>query len=146
MSQFKEEGTVKLPIIRRWFIGGILFWVPLLVCIWVIKSIVQFLDESILLLPVAYQPKQLFGFDIPGIGVVLTIFVLMVTGFVISNFIGNYFLNIWERILNKIPLVRPIYTSVKQIIETFTSPSGTAFKKVLLIEFPRAGDGSGFRG
>lgn len=125
--------------IRRYIISGLLVWIPIITTIVVIKFIVDLLSKSLLLLPTRFQPDVLFGFHVPGIGVILTLLVIIVTGIFAANFIGQKLVYFWERILARIPIVRPIYTGVKQVTETLFKPGGQSFRKVLLVEFPREG-------
>jgi uncharacterized membrane protein len=124
---------------KRYLIAGLLVWVPLGVTAMVIKLLVGMMDQTLLWLPQKYQPDVLLGFHIPGLGVVLTAIVVLVTGMVVANLFGRKLVQLWENMLNRIPLVRTIYTGVKQIMETVFSSQGQSFRKVLLIEYPRKG-------
>jgi uncharacterized membrane protein len=97
------------------------------------------MDRTLLLLPAEYQPETLIGFSIPGLGVVLSIAVVLATGMIAANLFGRQLVAAWESLLNRIPLVRSIYTGVKQVIETLFSTSGDSFRNVLLIQYPRMG-------
>jgi len=123
---------------KRYLIAGLLVWVPLGVTAMVINFGVGLMDKTLLWLPEAYRPDTLLGFHVPGIGVLLSVIIVMVTGVVVANLFGRKLVKIWEQMLARIPLVRTIYASVKQILETVFS-SGQAFRKVLLIEYPRKG-------
>lgn len=125
--------------IRQYFIGGLLIWLPIMATYIVIRFIVQLMDSSINLLPKGLQPKYLFGFSVPGIGLILTLFVLLLTGMFVANFVGGKIVRFWEGMLARIPLVRSIYGAVKQVTEALLHPSGKSFRKVLMIEFPRKG-------
>lgn len=125
--------------IRRYLISGLLVWVPIIITIVVIKFIVDLLGSSLLLLPKQYQPDAILGFHIPGIGVILTLLVIFLTGLFVANLIGMRLIHFWEKLLIRIPLVRPIYTGVKQVTETILKPSGQSFRKVVLVEYPREG-------
>ena len=124
---------------RKYIIAGLLVWVPLGVTVLVIKLLVDLMDRLQVLLPPGWRPEALFGFSIPGFGVVVALLVVLLTGMVVANFIGRRLVAVWETLLAQIPLVRTIYTGVKQIVEGITSSQGTAFRKVLLIEYPRKG-------
>lgn len=124
---------------RRYIVAGLLVWVPLGVTLLVVRLLVNWLDNSLLLIPEAYQPSNLLGFDIPGLGVVLSILIVFVTGIVAANFFGRSMVSVWEYLLSKIPLVRSVYSGAKQLAETMFSDSGQSFRQVLLIEFPRRG-------
>jgi uncharacterized membrane protein len=123
---------------KRYLIAGLLVWVPLGVTVMVIKLLVGAMDQTLQWLPHKYQPDVLIGFHIPGIGVVLAVVIVMATGIIVANLFGRKLVSLWESVLAKIPLVRTIYISVKQVLETIFS-SGQAFRKVLLIEYPRKG-------
>lgn len=97
------------------------------------------MDRTLSLLPTEYQPEQLFGFNIPGIGFIITLIILFVTGLLVTNFLGHKIIKIWENTLGRIPLVRTIYSAVKQVVHALVQPSGQSFRKVLLVEYPRHG-------
>jgi uncharacterized membrane protein len=97
------------------------------------------MDQSIMLLPESWQSKALFGFYLPGMGAVLTLVVVFVTGVLTTNFIGQRLIRWWEALLHRIPVVRSVYQSVKQISDTLFSPSGQAFRQAVLVQYPRAG-------
>jgi uncharacterized membrane protein len=124
---------------RRYLITGLLVWLPLGVTLLVLKLLVDTMDETLMVLPEAYRPDNLLGFHIPGLGVLLSVAVVLVTGVIMANFFGQQVLAVWEAMLNRIPLVRSIYASVKQLSETLLSSGGQSFRKVLLIEYPRKG-------
>lgn len=125
--------------LRRYLIAGLLIWVPLGVTLLVVKLLVDLMDTSLLLLPAAYRPDELLGFHIPGLGLVLTFIVVLVTGMVVANIFGRRLVQAWEALLARIPLVRAIYTSTKQVVETLFKSGAKSFRKVLLIQYPRAG-------
>lgn len=124
---------------RRYVIAGLLIWVPLGITLLVIKLLVDVVDQILLLLPPGWRPQALLGFDIPGLGVVLMTLVVLTTGFVVANLAGRKLVGLWESLLARIPLVRSIYSAVKQVAEALLSSGGSAFRKVLLIEYPRKG-------
>lgn len=124
---------------KKYFITGLLVWVPLAITVWVLQLIIGTLDQSLLLLPPAWQPKQLFGFRIWGIGAALTLVVVLLTGMIASNFFGARLLRLWESVLNRIPVVKSIYSSVKQVSDTLLGPGGQAFRQALLVQYPRPG-------
>ena len=124
-------------MIRRWFVAGLLVWLPLVVTLWVLRLLVGFLDRSLLLLPEAWRPEALFGFHIPGLGIILSVLLVLVTGFFAANFFGRRLVALGEALLDRIPLLRTIYSGVKQLTETVLSDSKTSFRKVLLVEYPR---------
>ncbi len=121
---------------KKYFITGLLIWIPLAITVWVLTLIVQTMDQSLLLLPQAIRPERLLGIYIPGIGALLTILVVLLTGLVAANIVGQRLVRFWEALLARIPVVKSIYYSVKQISDTLFSGSGEAFRKVLLVRYP----------
>lgn len=128
-----------MPTLRKYFIAGLLVWIPLGVTVLVIKLLVDIMDRTLLFLPPQWRPDALIGFHIPGLGVVLSVAIVVGTGVVVANLLGRRLVAIWESILSRIPLVRTIYNGVKQMVETIFSTGGQSFRKVLLIEYPRRG-------
>ena len=124
---------------KRYLIAGLLVWVPLGITIWVMHWLVTTLDQTLLLVPESYRPEALVGFHIPGLGVVFSFVILMATGIVAANFFGARLIHAWESILGRIPFVKSIYSSVKQVSDTLLSDTSNAFRKALLVEFPRPG-------
>lgn len=136
---------------RRYLIAGLLVLLPIWVTLLILKFMVSLVDQSLSLLPDKAQPDILLGMHIPGLGILFTFLIIFLTGMLVTNFIGTWFLGIWEGFLARIPLVRSIYTAVKQVLSTMFAPGGESFRKVLLIEYPRKGvwtiafqTGSGF--
>src|SRR5271157_2937328 len=127
---------------RRYLIAGLLVWVPLGITIWVLVFMVTTLDQTLLLLPEGARPEALLGFRIPGLGAVLSLGILLLTGVIAANFFGARLIGLWERLLGRIPFVKSIYSSVKQVSDTLLSDSGNAFRKALLVEFPYPGSWS----
>lgn len=126
-------------MLRRYFIAGLLLWLPVVATIFIIKFLVDLIDKSLSLLPVAYRPDVILGYHIPGIGVIFTLVCILVTGLLVTNFLGDHLVNFWEKIVNRIPLVRSIYNAIKQVVQTLFNQSGESFRKVLLVEYPRTG-------
>ena len=124
---------------RKYFITGLLVLVPLVITLWVLNLIVGTLDQSLLLLPPQWRPELLLGINLPGVGTILTLVIIFITGVVTRNFIGNRLLMLWELLLQRIPVVNSIYSSVKQVSDTLFSSSGNAFRKALLVQYPREG-------
>ena len=124
---------------RRYLLAGLVVWLPILATFGILRFLVDLLDNTISLLPYAYQPEQLFGFHIPGFGVILSLALLLLTGILATNFLGQRLVNWSESILDKIPLVRSIYNASKQVIQAIFSTNSQAFRKVLLVEYPRKG-------
>ncbi|WP_428718399.1 DUF502 domain-containing protein [Undibacterium curvum] len=127
---------------RKYFLTGLLILVPLAITLWVLHAIISTMDQSLLLLPPQWRPKELFGFQMLGFGAVLTVLIIFLTGLLAQNFIGNYVVRVWEGLLKRIPIVNSIYSSVKQVSDTLFSSSGNAFRKAVLIEYPRQGSWS----
>lgn len=123
--------------IRKWFISGILVWLPIVVTIVVIKFVLDILNQSLLLLPPHFQPDVLLGVHIPGYGVILTLGVILGTGVFAANFIGSRLVELADSLMARIPLVRTIYLGVKQVTKTVFTPGGQSFRKVWLVEYPR---------
>jgi uncharacterized membrane protein len=128
-----------MGVLRRYLIAGLLVWVPLGVTLLIIKFLIDVMDGFLLLLPGALQPEQLFGFGIPGLGAVLLVLLVFATGMVVTNLFGRQLVNVGERVLARIPLVRSIYGAVKQVTETLFSSSGKSFRRVVLVEYPHKG-------
>ena len=126
-------------MLRKYFITGLLILVPLSITLWVIHSVIGVMDQSLLLLPVQWRPEALLGVHIPGVGTILTLLIILVTGILARNFIGNYILAGWEAVLNRIPIVNSIYSSVKQVSDTLFSSDGNAFRIAVLVQYPRPG-------
>jgi uncharacterized membrane protein len=125
--------------VKKYLITGLLIWIPLVITIWVLKVIFDALDRSLLLLPIELRTESWLGVHIPGLGVLLTIVVVLLTGMFATNFFGARLVEIWHDILHRIPVVNSIYSSVKQISDTLFSSSGQAFRKALLVQWPREG-------
>jgi len=126
-----------LQYMKKYFITGLLIWIPLAITVWVLHLIVSTMDQSLLLLPAALRPESLFGFRVPGMGVILTLLVVLLTGLLTANILGQRLVLFWEGVLSQIPIVKSIYYSVKQVSDTVFSSSGVAFRKALLIQYPR---------
>jgi len=125
--------------LRKYIITGLLIWIPLGITIFVIKLLVNLMDNTIVLLPPAWRPEALFGFNIPGLGIVISAMIIFITGFFLTNLAGRRIINFWENLLDRIPLVRSIYSSVKQVTSTLLSSDNNTFNEVLLIQYPRTG-------
>jgi len=130
-------------LLRRYLIAGLLIWLPLGVTLLVFKLLVGLVEKLIDVIPAQYHPEVLLGIEIPYFNVILALIamfvVMLLTGLVVTNLFGRKLVKIWESLLGRIPVVRSIYQSAKQIAETVFSSSGKSFRKVLLIEYPRKG-------
>lgn len=123
---------------KKYLLTGLLVWVPLGITVWVLDVTIGMLDQSLLLLPVQWRPDGLIGMHIPGLGVILTVLILLVTGLIVRNVLGQQLLRYWEGILRRIPFVSAIYNSVKQVSDTLLSGDSKAFGRVLLVRYPHA--------
>ncbi len=124
---------------RKYFITGLLILVPLAITAWVLNLVISTMDQSLLFVPEKWQPRTLFGFDIPGLGTILTVLIVFLTGLLANNLIGKWLVRLWERLLQRIPVVNSLYGSVKQVSDTLFSPSGNAFRKAVLVPYPHPG-------
>jgi uncharacterized membrane protein len=122
--------------IRRYLITGLVVWVPLVITVWVLSVLVGTMDQTLLLLPPAFRTESWLGVYVPGMGVVLTLLVVFLTGVFTANMIGQRLIRVWERAVARIPVVNTIYKSVKQVSDTLFSPTGQAFRKALLVQWP----------
>ncbi|MET3133487.1 putative membrane protein [Oxalobacteraceae bacterium GrIS 1.11] len=126
---------------RKYFITGLLILVPLAITAWVLHLVIGTMDQSLLLVPKSWQPKELFGYTvpkegIPGLGTILTVLIVFVTGLLTNNLVGNYVVRMWEKVVQRIPIVNSLYSSVKQVSDTLFSSSGNAFRKAVLVPYP----------
>lgn len=121
---------------KRYFITGLLIWAPLGITVWVLKFLIGAMDQSLLLLPEEFRPENRFGIALPGLGVIVTLGVIFLTGVLTANIVGQRLVRFWEGLLARIPVVKSIYYSVKQVSDTLFSGSGDAFRKVLLVRYP----------
>jgi uncharacterized membrane protein len=124
---------------RKWLLAGLLVLAPLGITVWVLEWVVSTLDQTLHILPAAWQPDHLLGLHIPGLGVLFALVVVLLIGALTSNFIGNELLNWWNALLHRIPVVRSIYSGVKQVSDTLFSEKGNAFRQAVLVQWPREG-------
>ncbi|MSQ62340.1 MAG: DUF502 domain-containing protein [Betaproteobacteria bacterium] len=124
---------------KKYLITGLLIWIPLVITLWVLKFIVDALDQTLLLLPPEFRTENWLGLHVPGMGVVMTLVIVFLTGLLTTNLVGARLVNFWHEILHRIPVVNSIYSSVKQISDTLFSSSGQAFRKALLVRWPHEG-------
>ena len=124
---------------KKYLIAGLLVWIPLAITFWLLDVIVSTMDQTLLLLPTSWRPDALLPFHIPGIGLLMSLLVVLATGVLAANIIGERLLRWWHGLLNRIPIVRSIYSSVKQISDTLLATRGQSFRKVVMIEFPQRG-------
>jgi uncharacterized membrane protein len=126
-----------MAALRKWLLAGLLVIVPVAITVAVLRWIIGTLDQTLLILPEAWQPDHFIGIHIPGFGVLLTLGILLVVGAVTSNFVGRQLVHFGDRIVSRIPVVRGIYSSVKQVSDTLFSESGNAFRTAVLVQWPR---------
>ena len=126
-------------MLKRYLVTGLLVWIPLGLTIWVINFLFSFMDQVLLWLPAAWRPEQWLGFHVPGAGLVIAGAVVLLTGFLAANIIGQRLVLWWESVLGRIPIVSNIYRSVKQVSDTLLSQDGHAFSRAVLVEFPQRG-------
>jgi uncharacterized membrane protein len=124
--------------LRRYLVAGVLVWLPILATIWVVSTMLRIMDYTLVWLPAAYRPQALLGFSIPGVGFVLALAVLLLTGLLVTNLIGRRLVVWGEDLLNRIPVVRTVYGGVKSFAESVFSQS-SSFRKVVMVEYPREG-------
>ena len=124
------------PLVKKYLLTGLLVWVPLGITLWVLNLIISTLDLTLTLLPRHWHPDQWLGVHIPGLGVILTVVVVLATGLLVRNVFGQRLLTYWDGLLRRIPFVNAIYNSVKQVSDTLLSETGSAFGKVLLVRYP----------
>ena len=124
---------------KRYFVTGLLVWIPLGITFWVLGVLIGTMDQSLLLLPQSMRPEAWVGYSIPGFGTLLTLLIVFLTGVFTANFFGRRLVLFWEGVLGRIPVVKSIYYSVKQVSDTLFSSSGQAFRKALLVQYPHAG-------
>jgi uncharacterized membrane protein len=126
-------------MLKKYLVPGLLIWLPLAITLWILDIILTTLDRTLVLLPRAWHPDQIFGVHIPGFGLILSVLIVLATGVLARNFFGRRLLRWWEGLLSRIPIVRSIYSSVKQVSDTMLSPKGNAFRTVVLVQFPQPG-------
>jgi len=125
--------------LKKYFITGLLIWVPLVITVWVLHLLVSTMDQTLLLLPEGFRTENWLGIYVPGMGVIMTFIVVLATGLVAANFLGQSLLRFWEGLLGRIPVVKSIYSSVKQVSDTLFTSGGHAFRRALLVQYPREG-------
>jgi len=128
-----------LKPVKRYFITGLVIWVPLAITSWVLSLIITTLDETVHWLPAAAQPIHFLGHHLPGTGAALTLLIIFITGLLATNIIGQKLVSWWEAILARIPVVNSVYKGVKQVSDTIFSPDGNAFRQPLLVQYPHQG-------
>jgi uncharacterized membrane protein len=125
--------------IRNYLIGGLLVWIPIMVTVWVVRFLARILDQSLLLLPPPWRPEALFGMYVPGLGVILSLLLLLLTGVVVKNLFGGRMVRGLESLVRRVPVIGPVYSGAKTFSETVLTEKGSSFKQVVMVEFPRKG-------
>ena len=133
-----KPASKRIWSLRRFLVAGVMVWLPIIATLWVVSFVVKLMDSTLVLLPARYQPEALFGFHLPGVGVVFAFVVVLLTGLAATNLIGRQLVSWWEELLHRIPLVSSIYGSVKSFTESVLS-SSNSFRQVVALEYPRAG-------
>ena len=125
--------------LQKYLIAGLLVWLPIVVTVLLFRFLITLMDQTLILLPSQLRPEAVIGFKLPGLGLILTLLVLIITGIFAANFIGKSMVNFGEKIFKKIPIVRSVYSAAKNFADIVFSDTGQSFKKVLLIQYPRKG-------
>ena len=128
-----------LKSFRNYLIGGLLIWIPIVVTVWVVRFVASILDQSLVLLPNAWRPETLVGTYVPGVGVILSLLLLFLTGVLVRNLFGGRIVAGLESLVRRIPVIGPIYSGAKSFSETVLTDTGRSFKQVVMVEFPRKG-------
>ena len=128
-----------MSTLRRYLVAGLLVWIPLGITLWVVSLLVGLMDASLLLVPSNLRSEALFGFHVPGLGIILSLAIVLTTGALAANFFGRQLLAVGDTLISRIPIVRSIYGGVKQISDTLFSPEGKAFRRAVLVRYPHAG-------
>ncbi len=126
-------------MLKKYLITGLLIWLPLAVTLWIIDFVVTAMDRTLLLMPESWRPESVLGMHLPGFGLVVSVLVILATGVLAANFLGQRLVRWWESLVARIPIVNSIYSSVKQVSDTMLAQKGNAFRKVVLVEFPQRG-------
>lgn len=125
--------------LRNYLIAGLLIWIPIMVTVWVVRFVGRILDQSLLLLPPSWRPEAIFGTYVPGVGIVLSLLLLLLTGVLVRNLFGRQIVAGAENLIRRIPVVGPVYSGAKTFSETVLTDQGKSFKQVVMVEFPRKG-------
>ncbi len=136
-----EEAGRRHPLkkFRNYLIGGLLVWIPIMVTVWVLRFVARILDQSLVLLPHAWRPETLVGTYVPGVGVILSLLLLFLTGLLVKNLFGGRIVAGLESLVRRIPVIGPVYGGAKSFSETVLTDTGRSFKQVVMVEFPRKG-------
>ena len=133
------DGPHPARTLRNYLIAGLLIWIPIMVTVWVVRFVGRILDQSLLLLPPSWRPEAIFGTYVPGVGIVLSLLLLLLTGVLVRNLFGRQIVTGAENLIRRIPVVGPVYSGAKTFSETVLTDQGKSFKQVVMVEFPRKG-------
>jgi uncharacterized membrane protein len=125
--------------LRNYLIGGLLVWVPIMITVWVVRFLSGILDQSLVLLPPSWRPEAVFGTYVPGLGIALSLLLLLLTGALVKNLFGGQIVAGLESLVRRIPIVGAVYGGAKTFSETVLTDKGKSFKQVVMVEFPRKG-------
>ncbi len=125
--------------VRANLLAGLLFLGPLLITLLVLRLLVRWVDRIFLLLPPNFRPEAVLPFPVPGLGLVVALALLFLTGVLVRNYLGGILVALWEKMIVRVPLVNTLYLSSKQLVVTLTRKKSRNFKQVVLVQFPRAG-------
>jgi uncharacterized membrane protein len=139
LQQQDDRPRSRARSIRNYLIGGLMVWIPIMVTVWVVRFLARILDQSLLLLPPPWRPEALFGTYVPGLGVILSLLLLLLTGVVVKNLFGGRMVGGLESLVRRIPVIGPVYSGAKSFSETVLTDKGSSFKQVVMVEFPRKG-------
>ena len=139
LQQQDDRPRSRARSIRNYLIGGLLVWIPIMVTVWVVRFLARILDQSLLLLPPPWRPEALFGTYVPGLGVILSLLLLLLTGVVVKNLFGGRMVRGLESLVRRVPVIGPVYSGAKTFSETVLTDKGSSFKQVVMVEFPRKG-------
>ncbi|MDP2600573.1 MAG: DUF502 domain-containing protein [Deltaproteobacteria bacterium] len=128
-------------IFKKYFVSGALVLVPIVMTVWILKAVILWCEDLFTsIVPTPWRPINLFGFELPGLGLLFTIFLVVLTGVITRLYIGSKLLAVWDKIINKVPFGNTIYRAVKQFTETVASSKQQSFRQVVLIQFPVTGN------
>jgi len=129
----------KARAVRNYLIGGLLIWLPIMITVWVVRFLSSILDQSLLLLPPPWRPEAVFGTYIPGLGIILSLLLLFLTGVLVKNLFGGQMVAWIESLVRRVPIVGAVYAGAKTFSETVLTDKGRSFKQVVMVQFPRPG-------
>ena len=139
LQQQDDRPRSRARSVRNYLIGGLLVWIPIMVTVWVVRFLARILDQSLLLLPSPWRPEALFGMYVPGLGVILSLLLLLLTGVLVKNLFGGRMVRGLESLVRRVPVIGPVYSGAKTFSETVLTDKGSSFKQVVMVEFPRKG-------